>query len=74
MLRWMRTTALALLRHEQAADAFEYLLVVGAVVVAMVIAIQSGFTSMLPQVLEPICAVVDPAAPTPPSPGSCFLP
>lgn len=74
MLRWMRATALALLRHEQAADVFEYLLVVGAVVVAMVVAIQTGFADVLPEVLEPICAVVDPAAPTPPSPGSCFLP
>jgi hypothetical protein len=51
-----------LLADERAQDTFEYLLVVGAVVVAMAAALIAGFALLLPEVVGLVCPAVDTAA------------
>ena len=53
----------ALLRGERAQNTFEYLMVVGAVVVAVVAAMIVGFELLLPQVAGLVCPSVDTADP-----------
>jgi len=62
----------ALLRGERAQNTFEYLLVVGAVVVAAVAAMIAGFELLLPQVAGLVCPSVDTAANPIATIGSCL--
>ena len=64
ILRW--------LHQERAQNTFEYLLVVGAVVVAMVAAMIVGFELLLPQVAGLVCPSVDTAANPIATIGSCL--
>jgi hypothetical protein len=61
----MILTALRLLRHEQAQDTFEYLLVLGAVMVVIVAGLFIGFQTLLPEVVGWICPSVDTAVQDP---------
>ena len=61
----------ALLRGERAQNTFEYLMVVGAVVVAVVAAMIVGFELLLPQVAGLVCPSVDTANPLV-AVGSCL--
>jgi hypothetical protein len=65
---------LAHLHEERAQNTFEYLLVVGAVVVAMVAALILGFELLLPQVAGLVCPSVDTAADPIAIIGSCLGP
>lgn len=51
-----------LLADERAQDTFEYLLVVGAIVVAMAAALIAGLALLLPEVVGLVCPAVDTAA------------
>jgi len=62
----------ALLRGERAQNTFEYLLVIGAVVVAMVGAMIVGFKLLLPEVAGLVCPSVDTAANPIATIGSCL--
>ena len=62
------------LREERAQNTFEYLLVIGAVVVAMVAALILGFELLLPQVAGLVCPSVDTAADPIAIIGSCLGP
>jgi hypothetical protein len=62
------------LREERAQNTFEYLMVVGAVVVAMVAALILGFELLLPQVAGLVCPSVDTAADPIAIIGSCLGP
>jgi Flp pilus assembly pilin Flp len=62
-----RGTLLRLLQEETAQDTLEYLLVVGAVSVAVVIGLSLGFKALVPQVLNHLCSTVDPL-----EPSGCF--
>jgi len=62
----------ALLRGERAQNTFEYMLVVGAVVVAMVAAMIAGFELLLPEVAGLVCPSVDTAANPIATIGSCL--
>lgn len=57
-----RRLVLALLRGETAQEAFEYLLVIGAVVVVMAAAIIAGLALLLPEIVGLVCPAVDTAA------------
>jgi hypothetical protein len=59
---WIQAFVVWLLADERAQDAFEYLLVVGAVVVAMAAALIAGFALLLPEVVGLVCPAVDTAA------------
>jgi hypothetical protein len=61
-----------LAREERAQNTFEYLLVIGAVVVAMVGAMIVGFELLLPQVAGLVCPSVDTAANPIATIGSCL--
>ena len=63
---------LALLREERAQNTFEYILVFGAVAVAMVGAMIVGFELLLPQVAGLVCPSVDTAANPIATIGSCL--
>jgi hypothetical protein len=60
------------LHEERAQNAFEYMLVVGAVVVATVAALIVGFKLLLPEVTGLICPSVDTAANPVATIGSCL--
>ena len=62
----------ALLPDERAQNTFEYLLVAGAVVVAMAGAMIVGFELLLPQVAGLVCPSVDTAANPVATIGSCL--
>ena len=62
----------ALARDQRAQNTFEYLLVIGAVVVAMVAAMIAGFELLLPQVAGLVCPSVDTAANPIATIGSCL--
>jgi fluoride ion exporter CrcB/FEX len=64
ILRW--------LHQERAQNTFEYMLVVGAVVVAAVGAMIAGFELLLPQVAGLVCPSVDTAANPIATIGSCL--
>lgn len=59
-----------LIHDERAQDALEYLMVIGAVVVALVIALL-GFDTVIPQVVGHLCPGVDTANPAV-AVGSCL--
>jgi len=69
--RWL---AAARLHEERAQNTFEYLMVVGAVVVAMVAALIVGIELLLPQVAGLVCPSVDTAADPIAIIGSCLGP
>jgi hypothetical protein len=69
-----RRLVLARPREERAQNTFEYLLVIGAVVVAMVAALVVGFELLLPQVAGLVCPSVDTAADPIAIIGSCLGP
>lgn len=60
------------LGDERAQNAFEYLLVIGAVVVAMVAALVVGFELLLPEVAGLVCPSVDTATDPIATVGSCL--
>ena len=62
----------ALLREERAQNTFEYVLVIGAVVVAMVGAMIVGFKLLLPEIAGLVCPSVDTAANPVATIGSCL--
>jgi len=62
----------ALLREERAQNTFEYVLVIGAVVVAMVGAMIVGFKLLLPEIAGLVCPSVDTAANPIATIGSCL--
>jgi len=64
--------ASALVREERAQNAFEYLLIIGAVVVAMVGAMIVGFKLLLPEIAGLVCPSVDTAANPIATIGSCL--
>ena len=65
---------MASFRQEQGQGGIEYFLVVGAVVVAMLIAAISGGKAVVPQVLGSLCPSVDTAADPAATTGSCLVP
>ena len=52
---------LAQLRSDDGQDTFEYLLVVGVIVVPMVLGMLAGFQWLMPQILDETCSSVDTA-------------
>lgn len=68
---WILLTTLKLLRHERAQDSFEYLLVVGVVVVLIVAGFVEMFGVTVPRMLGPMCPGVDPVFSS--GPGDCFI-
>ena len=59
---WIREFVVLLLADRRAQDTFEYLLVIGTVVVGMAAAIIAGFTLLLPEIVGLLCPAVDTAA------------
>lgn len=60
------------LHQERAQNSFEYLLVVGAVVVAIVGVMIAGFALLIPEVAGHVCPSVDTAADPVSTVGSCL--
>ncbi len=59
---WIQKLVILLLADRRAQDTFEYLLVIGAVVVAMAAALIAGFTLLLPEIVGVVCPAIDTAA------------
>jgi hypothetical protein len=62
---------LAILQSDRAANSFEYLLVIGVIVVPFVAALIAGFALVIPEVAQYVCPAVDTADPAA-APGSCI--
>ena len=60
------------LRGEQGQNSFEYVLVVGAIVVALASLLILGFSLLLPEVLGLLCPSVDTSADPSATFGSCL--
>ena len=52
-------------RSEDGADAFEYLMVVGGVVVAIIIAVVAGTPGLINPVITGVCGAIDTVVPGP---------
>ncbi len=61
---------IGVLNREDGQNTFEYLLVVGAVLVAVAVVISGGFQDILHQFIGVLCATVDPVGST--GPGQCL--
>jgi hypothetical protein len=61
-----------LLTRDEAVNSFEYLLVVGVVVVPFVAALIAGFALIIPEVVGYVCPAVDTAGPGVATVGSCL--
>ena len=64
----IRHTVRSFFRSEEAADAFEYLMVVGGVVVAVIIAIVAGTPGLINPTIEGVCGAIDSVVP-----GAAFV-
>jgi len=67
--------------REPAQASLEVLLTTGVIVVALIVAVIAGFSSIMPEVVGRVCPLVDTAAtpaaspsspPAPSAPGGCF--
>ena len=65
--------AMAFFRRQHGQAGLEYLLVVGAMVVALIIALQTIAPPAVQTVAGVMCPSVDTAVPTPVPPGSCVV-
>ena len=54
------TTISKLLWEEKAQDTFEYLLVVGAFAVVLVLTLSAGFSAIVQRIFKQMCSAVDP--------------
>lgn len=64
--------SMSLVNDDNAVNSFEYLLVIGLVVVPFAAALIAGFMLVIPEVVGYICPAVDTAGPDAATRGSCL--